>query len=129
MTIYNVLSNKLLHTSTTTKKRYKPNGTVVWISLLFTGINIGAVLIEYLAFSPFLDFVALFYGVFIGWYSVRDIYDDLITRTAEGSDAVACSQVLKCCHPRCVGVQFWIVAFAFQIAGLYCALVWLSTSS
>ena len=59
---------------------------------------------------------------------VRDIYDDLITRTAEGSDAVACSQVCKCCHPRCVGVQFWVIAFAFQCLGLYIALVWLAST-
>jgi len=56
---------------------------------------------------------------------VRDICDDLITRTAEGSDAVACHQLIPCCIPRCVGVQFWLVAFAFQIIGLYFALVWM----
>ena len=56
---------------------------------------------------------------------VRDIYDDLIVRTAEGSDAVACSKLIPCCFPRCVGVQFWLVAFAFQVLGIYMALVWL----
>lgn len=95
------------------------------ITLLFTAINVGAILVEYFVFNPFLEYVTLFYGVFIGWYSVRDIYDDLITRTAEGSDAVACSKVLPCCHPRCVGIQFWLVAFGFQLLGLYIALVWL----
>ena len=98
---------------------------MVGISLLFTFINIGSIFIEYFLFEPFLEYVTLFYGVFIGYYSVRDIYDDLITRTAEGSDAVACSQVLPCCRPRCVGLQFWFVAFAFQCVGLYGALVWI----
>ena len=60
---------------------------------------------------------------------VRDIYDDLITRRAEGSDAMACHQLIPCCFPRCVGVQFWIVAFLFQALGLYVALVWLTSSS
>lgn len=107
---------------------YKPNGIVVAVSLGFSIINIGAILIEWFAFSPFLEYVTLWYGVFIGYFSVLDIYDDLITRTAEGSDAVACSQLIPCCRPRCVGVQFWIVAVAFNVIGLYLALVWQSTT-
>jgi len=59
------------------------------------------------------------------YIQVRDIYDDLIVRTAEGSDAVACHALIPCCFPRCVGVQFWCVAFVFQIAGIYFALLWL----
>lgn len=103
---------------------YKPNTLTVAISLGFSALNIAAILIEWLVFDPFLEYVTLFYGVYIGFFSVRDIYDDLITRTAEGSDAVACSQLIPCCHPRCVGVQFWLVAFSFQALGLYLALVW-----
>ena len=56
---------------------------------------------------------------------MKDIYDDLVTRTAEGSDAVACNQMWPCCLPRCVGVQFWFIAFAFQVLGLYLALVFM----
>jgi hypothetical protein len=78
--------------------------------------------------APILTYFALFYGVFIGWFSVRDIYDDLIVRTAEGSDAVACHKLYPCCLPRCVGVQFWLVAFVFQGVGLYIAIVWLMSS-
>jgi Peptidase M50B-like len=96
----------------------------VGISLAFTALNILAIVIDWVVFSPLVEFLALFYGVFIGYYSVWDIYDDLVTRTAEGSDAVACHQLVPCCFPRCVGVQFWIVAFLFQVAGLYIALVW-----
>jgi Peptidase M50B-like len=106
------------------RNRYKPNGIVVGISLAFTALNILAIVIDWAVFSPLVEFLALFYGVFIGYYSVWDIYDDLVTRTAEGSDAVACHQLVPCCFPRCVGVQFWIVAFLFQVAGLYIALVW-----
>jgi hypothetical protein len=104
---------------------YKPNGLVVGISLAFTAINVIAILIDWLVFTPVVEFLSLFYGVFIGFYSVIDIYDDLVTRTAEGSDAVACHQVIPCCLPRCVGIQFWIVAFLFQVVGLYMALVWM----
>lgn len=94
------------------------------MSLGFSILNLAALFIEWFVFNPLLEYVTIFYGVFIGFYSVRDIYDDLITRTAEGSDAVACSKVIPCCRPRCVGVQFWLVAFAFQVVGLYIALAW-----
>lgn len=106
---------------------YKPNTMVVAISLGFSILNAVAVFIEWFVFEPFLEYITLFYGVYIGYYAVRDIYDDLITRTADGSDAVACSKLIRCCHPRCVGIQFWIVAFAFQALGLYLALVWRAT--
>lgn len=68
-------------------------------------------------------------GVFIGIFSVYDIWDDLITRTVEGSDAHACHKLIPCCLPRCVGVQFAVVALVFQGLGLYLALVWMSSGS
>ena len=68
-------------------------------------------------------------GVFIGMFSVYDIWDDLITRTVEGSDAHACHKLIPCCLPRCVGVQFAVVAIAFQALGLYLALVWMTSGS
>jgi hypothetical protein len=98
---------------------------VVGISLAFTTINVIVILIDWFIFTPLVEYVSLFYGVFIGIYSVLDIYDDLVTRTADGSDAVACHQIIPCCLPRCVGVQFWLVAFIFQVIGLYMALVWM----
>lgn len=55
-----------------------------------------------------------------------DIYDDLITRTVDGSDAKACHELIPCCLPRCVGVQFAVVALFFQGLGLWFALVIMS---
>ena len=104
-----------------------PNKLVVGLSLCFSALLLGFIFIEWFVFDPILEYVTLFFGVFIGMYSVRDIYDDLITRTAEGSDAVACHQLYPCCLPRCVGVQFWLVGFTFQVVGLYLALVWMVT--
>lgn len=101
---------------------HDPNKTVVFISLGFGALLLFCIFIEWFVFQPFIEYVTLFFGVFIGIYSVSDIYDDLVTRTAEGSDAVACHQMWPCCHPRCVGVQFWFIAFAFQVLGLYIAL-------
>ena len=111
---------------------FNPNGVMICMSLCFSAVNIGVILFDYLLVDdnfPLVEFVALFYGVFIGWFAVRDIYDDLITRTAEGSDAVACHQVIPCCFPRCVGVQFWLVSFCAQALGLYMALVWLVSNN
>lgn len=102
---------------------HQPNKNVVLISLGFGVILISCIAIEWAWFHPFLEYVTLFLGVFLGIYSVVDIYDDLVTRTAEGSDAVACHQMWPCCLPRCVGVQFWLIAFSFQVLGLYFALV------
>ena len=97
---------------------------------MLVGLNIGfivitliAILIEWLVFDPVLQFVTLFYGVFIGWYGIMDIWDDTISRTVEGSDAYACFQMWKCCLPRCVGVQFAVLAIICQCAGLYIAML------
>jgi hypothetical protein len=119
---------------------------VVCISLGFTIITFTAVFIEWFVFDPILPYVTLFYGVFIGYYSLRDIYEDcilpdeigeeedlvnstkrgaLIAHNDEGSDAMACHKLIPCCLPRCVGVQFWLIAFSFQVLGIYLALVWL----
>ena len=54
---------------------YRPNMTVVGLSLGFSGLLLGAIFIEWFVFDPFLEFFTLFFGVFIGFYSVRDIYD------------------------------------------------------
>ena len=105
---------------------YGPNAMVVGLTILFCAINGTFLFLEWFVKENILEYVSLFYGVFIGWHAVRDIYDDLITRTAEGSDAVACHQLIPCCFPRCVGVQFWLVAFSFQVLGLYIALAVLS---
>jgi hypothetical protein len=48
-----------------------------------------------------------------------------VTRNSEGSDAQACHKMWPCCMPRCVGVQFLILAIIFQVLGLWLAMVWL----
>lgn len=70
----------------------------------------------------------LFYGVFFGYYAIRDIWDDTLKETREGSDAVACHELYKCCLPRCVGFQFMAVSLVFQVLGIYLAMVWLVTT-
>ncbi len=48
-----------------------------------------------------------------------------VKEVREGSDAVACSNLIPFCKPRCVGVQFLLVGLVFQVLGIYLALVWL----
>jgi len=103
--------------------RYSPNKLLVGLNIGFIVITLAATMVEWFLFDPFLQFVTLFYGVFIGWYGIMDIWDDTISRTVEGSDAYACYQMWKCCLPRCVGVQFAILAIICQCGGLYFAML------
>lgn len=103
--------------------RYSPNRTLVGLCIAFVVITLTAVLVEWLVFDPLLQYVTLFYGVFVGWYGIMDIWDDTISRTVEGSDAHACFKMWPCCLPRCVGVQFAAAAILCQCAGLYIALL------
>jgi hypothetical protein len=109
--------------------RYSPNTVLVFLSLGFATVTALFIFLEWFVFSPLLQFVTLYYGVFIGSFSVYDIYDDLITRTVDGSDAKACNELIPVCHPRCVGVQFALVALAFQALGVYLALVWMTSNN
>jgi len=56
--------------------RTRPNHIVVYTVIFFTVVTIGAVLIEWLVYDPFLQYFTLFYGVFFGYYAIRDIWDD-----------------------------------------------------
>ena len=112
---------------------YSPNKTMVLLNLGFATITTAFVLCQWLVpgvrpgdehHFPFLCFVVLYYGVFIGSFGVYDIYDDLITRSVAGSDSHACNKLYPWCIPRCVGVIWAITAMLFMATGLYFALVW-----
>jgi len=105
--------------------KFSPNKIMVALILGFTGVTVLALVVEYAVYHPIINYVVLYYGVTIGTFSCYDIYDDLITRTVDGSDAKACNELIPCCLPRCVGVQFVLVALAFQALGIYLDLVWM----
>lgn len=105
------------------RRSYAPNKLLVGLNLAFIVITVVALLIDWLVFDPFIQYVTLLYGTFIGWYGIIDIWDDTISRTVEGSDAYACFQMWPCCMPRCVGVQFAVAAIICQCLGMYFALV------
>ena len=98
---------------------------MIALNLGFIAITTLFIVLEYTVYHPLLEYLTLYYGVTIGTFSCLDIYDDLITRTVEGSDAKACNELIPCCLPRCVGVQFVLVALGFQALGIYLALVWM----
>jgi Peptidase M50B-like len=104
---------------------YKPNNVVVYMSIGFCIVTFAIIYVDWFVFDPILPYFTLWYGVFFGYYGIRDIWDDTIKETKEGSDAVACHNYMKCCLPKCVGMQFMILGLIFQVVGIYLALVWL----
>ena len=109
--------------------RYSPNQILIYLCIAFILITLGFLLMDWLVFDPLIQYLTLFYGTFIGWYGIMDIWDDTISRTVEGSDAFACHKMWPCCLPRCVGVQFALCAIVFQALGMYFALVWLTDNN
>ncbi|KAL3786059.1 hypothetical protein HJC23_003907 [Cyclotella cryptica] len=107
-----------------------PSRIVVWVSVGFIVLTTGFIFLDRFVFHPLLQYLTLYYGVFIGSFSIYDIYDDLVTRSSEGSDAYACSrELVPCCLPRFIGLQFVVMALGFLALGLYLALVWMTTIS
>ena len=83
--------------------------------------------IEWKVYTPLLQFLILFYGVCVGLYAVADIHDDTIVRTVERSDAYACyKEVWPCCNPKCVGLQWALLAIIFQLMGIWIAVAEMS---
>ena len=105
---------------------YSPNRTMVFLNLGYATVTLAFIFIEWYAFTPVLSYVILLFGVFIGTYSIHDIWAGLVKRTVIGSDAHACYQECPCCLPRCVGLQWGIIALALQLFGVVLALTLMS---
>jgi hypothetical protein len=106
---------------------YSPNKVMVRLCLGYAVLTLSFIFIEWFYYTPILQFVTLWYGVFVGMFAISDIWEGTIVRTLEGSDAYACShEVWPCCAPRVVGVQWVLVAIFFQIFGIWMALVQMS---
>lgn len=106
---------------------YSPNQLLVLLCLGYSIINIAVCIVEFYLYSPILQFLILYYGVTIGIFAIADIHEDTVVREVEGSDAHACStEVWTCCSPRCVGIQWAILAIVFQLIGIWIALVEMS---
>ncbi|KAJ7538602.1 hypothetical protein O6H91_11G055800 [Diphasiastrum complanatum] len=74
-----------------------------------------------------LRYVILFIGVMNCLFSVYDIYDDLIARRVNTSDAEKFAELYSCpCNGLAWGVIWGIISFMFLCASVYIGLVILS---
>ncbi|CAD6210668.1 unnamed protein product [Miscanthus lutarioriparius] len=87
---------------------------VVWVIQEFTSFHI-------------LKYVILFIGVMNSLFSVYDIYDDLISRRVNTSDAEKFAEICPCpCNGFAWGVIWGFISFIFLCASIYLGLVILS---
>jgi hypothetical protein len=106
---------------------YSPNLLLFYLNWGYALLTIGCIYLEYWVYTPILQFLILFYGVFLGIFAIADIHADTVAREVKGSDAYACSEeVCPGCTPRCVGIQWAILAICFQLFGIWIALVEMS---
>ncbi|XP_057809598.1 uncharacterized protein LOC131023950 [Salvia miltiorrhiza] len=74
-----------------------------------------------------LRYVILFIGVMNSLFSVYDIYDDLISRRVNSSDAEKFAELCPCpCNGAAWGVIWGIISFIFLSGSIYLGLVILS---
>jgi len=106
---------------------YSPNRTMVILNLCYALFTTIFIVIEWFFFTPILAFVVLLLGVFLSAYALGDIYRSTIAHTIKGSDAYALHEESgKCCHPKCIGIQWFFVALFMQLFGIWLALVLVS---
>lgn len=106
---------------------YSPNKLLVYLCLAYSLFNVAVFFVEFYLYSPVLQFLILYYGVTIGMFAVADIHEDTVLREIKGSDAHACTkEVWPWCAPQCIGVQWAMLAIAFQLIGIWIALVEMS---
>ncbi|KAL0916190.1 hypothetical protein M5K25_013681 [Dendrobium thyrsiflorum] len=74
-----------------------------------------------------LRYAILFIGVMNSLFSVYDIYDDLISRRVNSSDAEKFAEICPCpCNGVAWGVIWGIISFTFLCGSMYIGLVILS---
>lgn len=103
---------------------YSPNKTMIKLCSSYAFLTLAFIIVEWFYYTPILQFLILFYGVFVSMHAIVGIYEGTVIRSVEGSDAYACShEVCTCCAPRCIGMQWAFIAIIFQIFGAWIALV------
>lgn len=113
---------------------YSPNRTILYLNIIYSMVLVSLLCVQWIYLEqitiPILQYSILFLGVLIGIISIQDIYSGTIRRTVEGSDAYVCyDEILhrtKCCAPKCIGIQWMMIAIVFQLFGIYIALVEMS---
>jgi len=106
---------------------YSPNQTTVYLNLGYAVLMTAFIFIEWFWITPILQYVILFFGVSIGIIAIQSIHSDTILRALKGSDSYACSEeVWTGCNPKCIGLQWAVLAIFFQLLGMWLALVEMS---
>lgn len=106
---------------------YRPNRSLIYLNVGYIIVILAFLCIEWFYYTPILQFVILFLGVFMGWAAIHDVTTDTIQRAVPGSDSHACTtEVCPMCPPQCVGVQWLILALFFQCCGIWIALIQMS---
>ena len=93
--------------------------SLVFLNLGYAVLLSVFILVEWKFFTPILNYVVLFFGVFVGIHAIFDTYTDTIRRTVLRSDAYACYEQCPCCLPKCVGVQWAILNLVLQVVGAW----------
>lgn len=112
---------------------YKPNRTMIYLIIMYTLLILLLIYIEWYkeTWPPMMQFIILFFGVYLSWISIYDIYRDTICRIVERSDSYACHTEVccnnkYCCSSQCIGIQWILIAILFQWFGIWIALVQMS---
>lgn len=99
---------------------YSPNKTMVILAIFYSIFTLACIFIEWYVYTPLLHFVILYFGVFMAFFSVNDIFGHTVLRASPGSDAYALyDDYGACCMPRCVGLAWLIIAIALQVAAFF----------
>ncbi|GFH52498.1 hypothetical protein CTEN210_08974 [Chaetoceros tenuissimus] len=97
---------------------YNPNRTMVLLVLFYSISLFTVIWIEWYVYTPLIHYVILFFGVFMSFIAVEDIFGHTVVQARPGSDAYALYEDYNrcpCCWPRCVGFSWFILAILLQI--------------
>jgi hypothetical protein len=107
---------------------YSPNRTMVVIALFYSITTSAFLWIEWYIYSPLIQYVILFYGVFMSFIAIVDIFGHTVAKSSPGSDAYSLYEEYGgCCFPRCVGFTWFICALLLQISAFILDYMLLST--
>ena len=106
---------------------FGPNKALKYLCLSYSIITVGLIFVDWYVYTPILQFLIQFYGVFLGMYSIHDSWCDCVARTVQGSDAYSCSQeVWPCCSPKLIGLMWTLLGILMQLFGTWMALLQMS---
>ena len=113
----------------TKKSETESKDWTVGLSIGFIALTTVFILLDRFLFHPLLQFLTLYYGVFIASFAIYDLYDDLFVRSFERSDTYTCHDLMPCCLPKFSGLLYIFIALGLLALGLYFALVWMVSTA